>query len=216
MPDGEGAPQRVSFQTMKEILMKVVCVTASPRRNGNSSTLAGWLLEELKETEIRRYNLWDMQFRGCRGCMACRKTSESCTARDDATPVLEDIARADVTILASPIYMHYLNGEMKSLVDRFFSYLSADHFKLRAAGETKYIPSRLAQGKTVVPVLAHGRPEDYYLGLDATLRDMLLDKGFTGVEILRGYLLNSARDILSREDLREKVRNLAAKLRALY
>jgi multimeric flavodoxin WrbA len=147
--------------------------------------------------------------------MACRKTSASCVARDDVTPLLEDIAKADVTILAAPIYMHQVNGEMKCLMDRFFSFLGTDHFQRQAAGESN-IPTRLAQGKTVVLALAHGRPEDYYLRLDEELRDSMLDKGFTQVEILRGYLLNSTRDILTREDLREKARDLAAKLRARH
>ncbi|MDR2125012.1 MAG: flavodoxin family protein [Desulfovibrio sp.] len=195
--------------------MKIVCVTSSPRVNGNSAALAGMLLEGLPDAELRRYHLWDLQFKGCRGCMACRKTSEICVARDDASPVLEDIARADVTILASPIYLHAVNGEMKSLVDRFFSFMAKDHFRRLAAGEM-YFPTRLATGKTIVLALAHGRPADFYHFLDAALRDIMLDKGFSAVEILRGGLLNSARDIHSREDLREKARELAATLRARY
>jgi multimeric flavodoxin WrbA len=173
------------------------------------------LLEGLPETELRRYHLWDLQFKGCLGCMACRKKSDTCTARDDATPVLEDIARADVTILAAPIYMHAVNGEMKSLVDRFFSFMATDHFQRLAAGEM-YFPTRLSRGKTIVLALAHGRPADFYHFLDAALRDIMLDKGFSEVEILRGGLLNSARDIHAREDLREKARELAAILRARY
>jgi multimeric flavodoxin WrbA len=173
------------------------------------------LLDGLPEAEILSHHLWDLQFKGCRGCMACRKTSETCVSRDDASPVLEDISRADVTILAAPVYMHAVNGELKSLVDRFFSFLGADHFRRRAAGETN-IPTRLAPGKTMVLVLAHGRPADYYLFLDAALRGIMSDTGFSEVEMLRGDLLNSSRDILTREDLRDKAGELAAKLRARY
>jgi multimeric flavodoxin WrbA len=203
------------LQYLKEFSMKIVYVASSPRKRGNSSTLAGMVLEGLPDAEIRRYHLWDLQFKGCRGCMACRKTSETCAARDEATPVLEDISRADVTVLAAPVYMHAVNGELKCLVDRFFSFLSTDHFRRLAAGET-HIPTRLSSGKTGVLVLAHGRPAGYYSFLDAALRGIMLETGFSNVEILRGDLLNSPRDIFTREDLKEKARELAATLRARH
>jgi multimeric flavodoxin WrbA len=52
---------------------------------------------------------------------------EECIIRDGLTPVLAAIKEADVTVLAAPVYQEYVNGDMKCLIDRFFSYLSADH-----------------------------------------------------------------------------------------
>ena len=57
--------------------MKVIVVHGSPRKQGNSSFLAGKLLETLDCKDVSEVRLADLQYKGCSGCMACRKTSEN-------------------------------------------------------------------------------------------------------------------------------------------
>lgn len=180
--------------------MKVIVVHGSPRKQGNSSFLAGKFLETLDCSDVSEVYLSDLQYKGCKGCMACRKKTEACIMRDDLTPVLAGIKAADVVILAAPVYQEYINGDMKCLMDRFFSYLSTDHFQRLAAGETD-VPTRLGAGKTVVMILAQGQPASLYPYLNDSLTAVMREMGFTHVEIARCCDLNSSKDSRIREDL---------------
>lgn len=195
--------------------MNVLVIHGSPRKQGNSSFLAGKLAKSLGSADIRHIWLTDLQFKGCRGCMACRKTSEICVMRDDLAEVLAAIKTADVTVLAAPVYQEYVNGDMKCCIDRFFSFLATDHFRRREAGETD-IPSRLGQDKTVAVLLAQGQPETSHAYLDATLRDIMLESGFSHVHIARCGLLNSAKDSRTREDLWERMAALGREINARH
>jgi multimeric flavodoxin WrbA len=195
--------------------MKVFVVHGSPRKEGNSSFLAKCLVESLGSLDVREERLFDLRYTGCYGCMNCRNKTEECVLRDGLTPVLAAVREADVTVLAAPIYQEYVNGSMKCLLDRFFSYLAPDHFRRLAAGETD-VPTRLGQGKTVVMLLAQGQPESFYPHLTETLTAVLREAGFAHVHIARCCRLNSARDSRNRPDLPRMLADLAAEIRARY
>jgi multimeric flavodoxin WrbA len=195
--------------------MKVVHISGSPRKQGNSAILSEKLVSALDSRDISRYYLYELDFKGCQGCMACRKSSRHCVINDEATVILNDIAAAEVTVIAAPVYQHYLNGETKCLLDRFFSYLSDDHFQRQAAGEVN-IPTRLAAGKTLALLLAQGRPASMYTHLEPDLYSMLKGYGFSHVHVMRGCLLNSAKDIMRREDLWAEAAALAETIKRRY
>jgi multimeric flavodoxin WrbA len=195
--------------------MKVLVVHGSPRKQGNSSFLAGKLAESLGSPDVREVRLADLQYKGCSGCMACRKKAEECVMRDGLSPVLADIKKADVTILAAPIYQEYLNGDMKCLIDRFFSFLAVDHFSRLAAGETD-VPTRLGPGKTVVTLLAQGQPETLYPYLDDSLTAVMKEMGFAHIHIARCCRLNSAKDSREREDLFAMLDGMAEEIRSRH
>lgn len=68
--------------------------------------------------------LYDLNFKGCRGCHSCKLLDESkfsrCAMRDDLTPVLEKCIAADVILIGSPIYFSDVTGETRSFLERFF------------------------------------------------------------------------------------------------
>jgi multimeric flavodoxin WrbA len=195
--------------------VKVLVVHGSRRKQGNSSFLANALVENLGSPQLEAVHLADLDYTGCAGCMACRKKSDGCVLRDGLTPVLAAVREADVTVLAAPIYQEYVNGDMKCLLDRFFSYLAADHFQRLEAGETD-VPTRLGPGKRVVLILAQGQPETSYPHLDGTLNAVLREAGFRHVHIVRCCRLNSARDSRKRDDLIASLAALAGEIRAAH
>jgi multimeric flavodoxin WrbA len=195
--------------------MKVFVVHGSPRKEGNSSFLAECLVESLGSPDVERTRLFGLRYTGCSGCMSCRNKTEECVLRDGLTPVLAAVKAADVTVLAAPVYQEYLNGSMKCLLDRFFSYLAPDHFQRMAAGETD-VPTRLKPGKTVAMVLAQGQPETFYPYLTETLTAVLREMGFSHVHIARCCRLNSAKDSRNRPDLPLMLADLAAEIRSRY
>ncbi len=111
--------------------VKAVAFNGSPRKKWNTATLLGKALEgaasQGAETEL--IHLYDLTFKGCKSCFACKtiggKSYGRCAVRDDLTPILRRIERADVIVLGSPIYFGTVSGEMKSFMERLlFPYLT--------------------------------------------------------------------------------------------
>lgn len=84
--------------------MKIIAINGSPRKNKNTVTLLNKALEGAKSqgSEIELINLYDLKYRGCISCFACkRKNGEhgKCAMKDDLTHVLEKLKTADAIIL---------------------------------------------------------------------------------------------------------------------
>ncbi|MFC1944579.1 flavodoxin family protein [Chloroflexota bacterium] len=104
--------------------MNVLAINGSPRKGWNTATLLGKALEgaasQGAETEL--LHLYDLDFKGCRSCFACKmkdgKSYGRCATKDGLTPVLEKVEEADALILGSPIYYASVSGEMRSFMER--------------------------------------------------------------------------------------------------
>jgi multimeric flavodoxin WrbA len=111
--------------------MKVMAINGSPRKEWNTATLLEKALEgaasQGAETEL--IHLYDLSFKGCKSCFACKtRGGESygrCAVEDDLTPILQRAAEADAIILGSPFYFGTASGEMRSFMERLmFPYLA--------------------------------------------------------------------------------------------
>ncbi len=111
--------------------MKVISFNGSPRKKWNTATLLEKALEgaasQGAETEL--IHLYDINFKGCISCFACKtKGGESygrCAVEDDLRPILKKVEEADAIILGSPIYFLDFTGEMRSFMERLlFPYLT--------------------------------------------------------------------------------------------
>lgn len=99
--------------------IKVLGISGSPRRHGNTETLLDAVLDGAAEAagSTEKVILRSLDYASCRGCNACHKTGV-CVIRDSLTPVFDKIADADVLVLASPIYSMGITAETKGLIDR--------------------------------------------------------------------------------------------------
>jgi len=111
--------------------MKIIAINGSPRKNKNTSILLNHALEGAKscgaETEL--INLYNLDYKGCVSCFACKikngKSYGKCAYRDELTPILDQIEKADAIILGSPIYFATVTGQMHSFLERLmFPYLA--------------------------------------------------------------------------------------------
>ena len=100
----------------------VLVISSSPRAGGNSDTLCDQLIAGCEEAghAAQKIALRDKQYGFCRACYACRKLG-SCVQRDDLTPVFDKMERADVIVLATPVYFYSVCGQLKTLMDRCLS-----------------------------------------------------------------------------------------------
>ncbi|SCL74686.1 2-amino-4-deoxychorismate dehydrogenase [Methanoculleus chikugoensis] len=126
--------------------IKVLGISGSPRRHGNTETLLDAVLEGAREAgaDVEKIVLRPLEYASCRGCNACHKTGV-CVIEDDLTPVFEKIAAADVLVLASPIYSMGITAEAKGLIDRA-QYLWARKFILK---NLYYAPDRTRRHKGI-------------------------------------------------------------------
>jgi len=112
--------------------MKVIALNGSPRKNWNTHTLLCEALHgaESKGSEVELINLYDLNYKGCVSCFACKRkgvTLEQCVTRDDLFPVLQKIRFSDAFVLGSPMYFNCVTGEMRSFLERLcFPYISYD------------------------------------------------------------------------------------------
>ncbi len=161
--------------------MKIICVLGSPRQKGNSAAIVKKFCEaaEKKGADIESYNLNIMDFKGCQGCMSCKEDNDRCVLKDDLKPVLDSIYETDILVLASPVYMGGVTGQLKSFIDRTFSLLTPD-FK------TSPNPSRLPKGKKALIVTTQGAPDSMFKDVPDQLEMMLKRHGFSEVKTIRG------------------------------
>ena len=105
-------------------MKKVVVINGSPRKNFNTAKL----LKEAEKgaiqagAEVEYFNLYDLNFKGCLSCFACKRKGNTtncvCAVKDDLRPVLEKCIQADAIIIGSPVYFSYPTGEFRSFLER--------------------------------------------------------------------------------------------------
>lgn len=83
------------------------------------------------QTEL--INLYDWDYKGCTGCLACKvkngKSIGRCAVNDGLRPVLDKIHACDSLLLGSPIYFGNVTGMILSFWERLlFQYLSYDNY----------------------------------------------------------------------------------------
>lgn len=97
----------------------VVILSASPRRNGNSDILCDEFMKGAIEAgyDVEKIFLSDKNINYCTGCGVCNTTHE-CVQKDDMKAILVKLLKADVIVMASPVYFYTINAQMKTLIDR--------------------------------------------------------------------------------------------------
>jgi multimeric flavodoxin WrbA len=98
--------------------MKVLGVNGSPHENGNTAYALRYALSLLEEAgvETEYIALADKTIHGCQGCFSCR--DGECAHDDDMRSIIDSMRGCDCLLLASPVYMGMVSGQMKTMMDR--------------------------------------------------------------------------------------------------
>jgi multimeric flavodoxin WrbA len=99
---------------------KVLVLSASPRKGGNSDLLCDQFLLGAEETgnQVEKIFVSDRTIAYCTGCGVCFDRKNGCSQKDDMNEILEKMIAADVIVMATPVYFYTMNGQMKTLIDR--------------------------------------------------------------------------------------------------
>jgi len=99
---------------------KVLVLSASPRKGGNSDLLCDQFIAGALEAGNRaeKILIQEKKINFCIGCMTCQSNGGACVHDDDMAEILEKMIRADVLVLATPVYFYNMDAQMKVLIDR--------------------------------------------------------------------------------------------------
>lgn len=99
---------------------KILILSSSPRRGGNSDTLCDEFMRGAIESgnEAEKVFLRDKTIHYCTGCSTCSLHGKPCPQKDDAAEIIEKMVAADVIVMATPVYFYTMSAQMKTLIDR--------------------------------------------------------------------------------------------------
>ncbi len=107
---------------------KVLIISSSPRKGGNSETLASSFAKGAEEVghSVETVYLREKKFGFCKGCLACLKVGH-CVIADDAVEIAAKMHDAEVIVFATPVYYYSVSGQLKTILDRANSLYDSDY-----------------------------------------------------------------------------------------
>lgn len=102
---------------------KIVVITGSPRKNGNSFAMTDAFIKaaEGKGHTVTRFDAAMKKIGGCHACETCFSTGKACTFDDDFNVIAPAILEADVIVFTMPVYWYSIPAQIKGVIDRIFS-----------------------------------------------------------------------------------------------
>lgn len=147
----------------KEKSMKILILTGSPRKNGNSNTLVDNFIKGAQE---KGHNIvrFDSAFKNVHPCVACDKCnmgSGDCVFKDDFEEVKKNIIDADMVLFATPMYYFGISAQLKTVIDRFYGVNEKIHTTKKAALILTYADTNDIEAE---PIKSHYERLLNYLG----------------------------------------------------
>ena len=104
---------------------KIVVITGSPRRNGNTFAMAEAFVQAARARghQITRFDAALENVGGCRACETCFKTGKACSFDDAFNTVAPAILEADAVVFAMPVYWYSIPAQIKGVIDRMYSFV---------------------------------------------------------------------------------------------
>lgn len=102
---------------------KIVVITGSPRKNGNSFAMTDAFIRaaEAKGHTVARFDAAMLKIGGCHACETCYKTGKACSFDDDFNIIAPEILAADAVVFTTPVYWYSISAQIKGVIDRIYS-----------------------------------------------------------------------------------------------
>jgi multimeric flavodoxin WrbA len=99
--------------------LKVLGISTSPRRDGNSDLLLQRALAGAREAnaDVEHMRACDYRIAGCDECGECSVMGK-CRVQDDYPQILDKMLAADRIIFAAPVFFLTVSAQAKLLIDR--------------------------------------------------------------------------------------------------
>ncbi|ULQ60456.1 flavodoxin family protein [Brucepastera parasyntrophica] len=102
---------------------KILIISGSPRKNGNSELLCGRFASGAEEAgnQVETVFLREKTIGYCLACDGCQRNGGTCVRNDDMADVLGKMKSADVIVMATPVYFYTMDAQMKTVIDRTYA-----------------------------------------------------------------------------------------------
>lgn len=105
--------------------MHMLALQASPRKRGNTATLLDSFLKGadcVKNVSIERVFLHEKKIKPCKACDKCQQALEpKCVIKDDMDGLYLEFLKADMLVLATPVYWWSMSAQLKLFIDRMYA-----------------------------------------------------------------------------------------------
>lgn len=104
--------------------MKILLLSGSPRKNGNSSAMADAFINGAESAghEVVRFDVAGMNISGCQGCEYCHTQGDGqCIQQDDMSQIYPHLADCDMIVFASAVYYWTLTAQLQAALHRFYA-----------------------------------------------------------------------------------------------
>jgi multimeric flavodoxin WrbA len=182
---------------------QVLVILGSPRRKGNSATLADRISRGAKSAgaEVETVFLHGLIISPCRGCDTCQKhDSKGCAVKDDMQQIYPKLIKADAWVIASPVYWFTMSAQTKIFMDRCYA--------LTAYTENPFV------GKRIAIAMSYGDVDPFRSGCVNALRTFQDAYRYAGSKIA-GIVYGSATEageIASNKELMREAEELGKRL----
>ena len=111
----------------------VLIISSSPRKGGNSETLAASFAKGAEEAGHKVETIYrrEKKYGFCKGRLACLKLGH-CVIDDDAVEIVARMHDADVLVFATPVYYYSVSGQLKTMLDRANPLFDSDYVFTKA------------------------------------------------------------------------------------
>lgn len=99
---------------------KVLILSGSPRKGGNSDTLCDEFMRGAIDAgnDVEKIWIQGRKVSPCIACYHCKNHGGECAIKDDMAEILTKMLAADVIVLASPVYFYSISAQLKAVIDR--------------------------------------------------------------------------------------------------
>ncbi|MHA1727930.1 MAG: flavodoxin family protein [Promethearchaeota archaeon] len=183
---------------------KITIILGSPRKNGNSATLAQLLQKGAEEAGavVDVFFIQGMNIKPCNACDSCiTNPGSGCVIDDGMEEIYNSVRSADSIVIASPIYWFNISAQTKIFIDRCYA--------LTGSGGRHAFT-----GKKIAIILTYGDTDPFRSGAVNALRsyqDMFRYVGAKIAGVIYGSAM-AAGQINNNQDLLDKAYNLGKKL----
>lgn len=187
----------------KKKVDRVLVILASPRKNGNSTVLAGQIAKgaEAAGAAVETVSLRKLDIKCCLGCYSCQKEdTKGCAIDDDMQSLYPKLLEAQAWVFASPVYWFNMSAQFKLFLDRVFA--------LSAYARNPYA------GRRVAVAMAYADADPFISGCANALRIFQDSCNYMKADLV-GMVYGSAwlaGEMQTKTDLLEKAYELGKKL----
>lgn len=104
--------------------MNILVLNGSPRPKGSTKQMITAFKNGAESVghQVNAIDVCQIKVGGCLACEYCHtKGNGICIQNDDMQIIYDLLKEAEMLVIASPIYYHGISGQLKCVIDRFYS-----------------------------------------------------------------------------------------------